>query len=84
MRLMECLRLRIKDVAFGQNQIIIRDAKGMKDRVTMLPEQIKPLLQEHLNGVRIIHQQDLRNGLGEVYLPYALEKKCPHASREWG
>ena len=83
LRLMECVRLRVKDIEFGQNQIIIRDGKGMKDRATMLPEQIKPLLQEHLNGVRIIHQHDLRNGLGEVYLPYALEKKYPRASREW-
>jgi integron integrase len=84
MRLMECVRLRVKDVDFGQNQIIIRDAKGMKDRVTMLPEQLKPLLREHLEGIRTIHQQDMRNGLGEVYLPYALERKYPRASREWG
>ena len=84
MRLMECIRLRVQDIDFGQNQIIIRDAKGMKDRVTLLPEQIKPFLREHLEGVRTIHRQDIRSGLGEVYLPYALERKYPHASREWG
>jgi len=84
MRLMECIRLRVKDIDFVQNQIIIRDGKGMKDRVTLLPEQIKPFLRVHLEGVRITHQQDIRSGLGEVYLPYALERKYPHASREWG
>ena len=84
MRLMECVRLRVKDLDFGQNHIIIRDAKGMKDRATMFPEQIKPPLVEHLKRVRIIHQHDIRNGLGEVYLPYALERKYPRAPREWG
>jgi integron integrase len=84
LRLMECVRLRIKDVDFDQNQIIVRDGKGMKDRATMLPEQLKPLLVEQLKRVRILHEQDLRNGLGEVYLPYALERKHPSASREIG
>jgi integron integrase len=82
LRLMECVRLRIKDVDFDQNQIIVRDGKGMKDRVTMLPEQLKPLLAEQIKRVCILHEQDLRNGLGEVYLPYALERKYPHAARE--
>jgi len=84
LRLMECVRLRIKDVDFDQNQILVRDGKGMKDRATMLPEQLKPLLAEQIKRVRILHEQDLRNGLGEVYLPYALERKYPNASREIG
>jgi integron integrase len=82
LRLMECVRLRIKDVDFDQNQILVRDGKGMKDRVTMLPEQLKPLLVEQIKRVCILHEQDLRNGLGEVYLPYALERKYPHAAWE--
>jgi integron integrase len=84
LRLMECVRLRLKDVDFGQNQIVVRDGKGMKDRTTMLPEQLSPLLAEQIKQVRILHDQDLRNGLGEVYLPDALERKYPHASREIG
>lgn len=82
LRLMECARLRIKDVDFGQNQIIVRDGKGMKDRTTMLPEQLKSFLTEQIDRVRVIHEQDLRNGLGEVYLPFALERKYPHAARD--
>ncbi|MCX5839294.1 MAG: integron integrase [Deltaproteobacteria bacterium] len=82
LRLMECVRLRIKDVDFDQSQIIVRDGKGMKDRATMLPEQLKPLLTEQIKRVCILHEQDLRGGLGEVYLPYALERKYPQAARE--
>ncbi|MGR3174303.1 MAG: integron integrase [Candidatus Scalindua sp.] len=84
LRLMECVRMRVKDIDFEQNHIIVRDGKGMKDRSTMLPEQLKPLLIEHLEGVRIMHKQDLKNRLGEVYLPFALERKYPNAAREWG
>lgn len=84
LRLMECVRLRVKDIDFEQNHIIVRDGKGMKDRSTMLPEQLKPLLLEHLERVRITHEQDLENKLGEVYLPFALERKYPNAAREWG
>ncbi|MBA4396888.1 MAG: integron integrase [Syntrophus sp. (in: bacteria)] len=84
LRLMECVRLRIKDVDFDQNQILIRDGKGMKDRTTMLPQQLKPLLIDQISRVRILHEQDLRSGLGEVYLPYALERKYPQAARETG
>ena len=84
LRLMECVRLRVKDIDFEQNHIIVRDGKGMKDRSTMLPEQLKPLLQEHLEGVRIIHKQDLNNRLGEAYLPFAQERKYPKAAKEWG
>lgn len=83
LRLMECVRLRVKDIDFEQNHIIVRDGKGMKDRSTMLPEQLKPLLREHLEGVRIMHKQDLKNGFGEVYLPFALERKYPNAAKEW-
>lgn len=84
LRLMECVRLRVKDIDFERNQVIVRDGKGMKDRVTMLPERLKPLLSEHLRRVKALHEQDLKNGLGEVYLPFALERKYPNAAMEWG
>ena len=74
LRLMDALRLRVKDIDFERNEIIVREGKGEKDRVTMLPQAIKPQLQDHLKGVQIIHQSDLRLGLGEVYLPYALDR----------
>jgi integron integrase len=82
-RLMECIRLRVKDIDFERNQVIVRDGKGKKDRSTMLPEQLKPLLSEHLKRTKIIHEQDLKKGLGEVYLPYALARKYPNAAKEW-
>jgi integron integrase len=78
------IRLRVKDIDFERSQVIVRDGKGMKDRVTMLPEQLTPFLSEHLGRVKTIHEQDLREGLGEVYLPFALERKYPNAGREWG
>lgn len=84
LRLMECARLRVKDIDFERGQLIVRDGKGMKDRVTMLPEQLRPFLLEHLGRVKTIHEQDLRKGLGEVYLPFALERKYLSAGREWG
>ncbi len=84
LRLMECVRLRVKDIDFEQNHVIVRDSKGVKNRSTVLPEQLKPLLLEHLEGVRIVHKQDLKNRLGEAYLPSALEKKYPNAAKEWG
>ena len=83
LRLMECLRLRVKDIDFGNHQIIVRDGKGEKDRVTTLPDSLIPDLQTHLKTVRDIHQQDLKAGYGEVYLPYALAKKYPNAPKEW-
>jgi integron integrase len=83
LRLMECLRLRVKDVDFAMNQIVVRDGKGEKDRVTMLPASLKQLLQLHLNKVKALHEEDLHQGYGEVYLPYALERKYPNAAREW-
>jgi integron integrase len=84
MRLMEGLRLRVKDIDFASGQILIRDGKGAKDRVTMLPVSLKPLLVEHLKAVRKLHGEDLRRGHGRVYLPYALERKYPQADVEWG
>jgi integron integrase len=84
MRLTEALRLRVKDVDFASGQILIRDGKGAKDRVTMLPVSLKPLLVEHLKSVRKLHGEDLRRGHGRVYLPYALERKYPQADVEWG
>ena len=83
LRLMECLRLRVKDIDFGNHQIIVRDGKGEKDRVTMLPDALIPELQTHLKTVGIIHQQDIKEGYGAVYLPYALARKYPNAPKEW-
>ena len=83
-RLMECVRLRVKDVDFARREILIRDGKGEKDRVTMLPESLSAPLQEHLGQVQALHQRDLAGGYGAVYLPYALERKYPNAAREWG
>ncbi|HEV2692631.1 MAG TPA: integron integrase [Verrucomicrobiae bacterium] len=84
MRLLECLRLRVKDVDFARNEVTIHDGKGFKDRMTMLPESLKPALRLHLERVRTIHQQDLAAGLGRVSLPYALARKYQNANREWG
>ena len=84
MRLMECVRLRVKDVLFEENQILVHDGKGAKDRVTMLPASVKAELETHLERVKLLHQSDLAAGAGEVYLPYALARKYPQAAREWG
>lgn len=84
MRLMEGLRLRVKDIDFSYNQITIRDGKGRKDRVTMLPELVKPNLDQHLEATQIEHKRDLKKGFGKVYLPYALARKYPSAPTEWG
>lgn len=83
LRLMECVRLRVKDLDFEMRQLIVRDGKGMKDRVTMLPDALVSFLQEHLQRVKLLHESDLAQGYGNVYLPYALERKYPNASREW-
>jgi integron integrase len=83
LRLLEALRLHVKDVDFAQNQIMVRDGKGQKDRVTMLPASAKDLLREHLKQVERLHQQDLRQGFGRVYLPDALGRKYPNADWEW-
>ncbi len=84
MRILECLRLRVKDVDFEQNQITIRSGKGNKDRVTVLPKAAKNPLRDHLENVRHIHQKDLNEGCGEVYLPHALARKYPKAPTQWG
>jgi integron integrase len=84
MRLMECVRLRVKDVDFEMRQITVRDGKGAKDRVTMLPESLVAALQRHLSRVQGLHQEDLAVELGEVYLPDALARKYPNTAREWG
>jgi integron integrase len=83
LRLMECLRLRIKDLDFAQRQIIVRDGKGMEDRLTMLPESLLKPLQEHVSHVKRLHAQDVAQGLGAVYLPFAPERQYPRASRLW-
>jgi len=84
LRVLECLRLRVKDIDFGLNQIVVRDGKGSKDRITVLPAGIKAGIETHLEKVKLIHQKDLRDGYGRVYLPYALAKKYPAADRQWG
>ena len=84
MRLLEGLRLRVKDIDFGQHQITIRDGKGGKDRVTMLPASLEPALRSHLRSTKALHAQDLAAGYGRVYLPNALDKKYPTAAAEWG
>ena len=84
MRLMECLRLRIKDVDFGYRQILVRDGKGQKDRITMLPERLIEPLKAQMDRAKSLHDADLRQGYGEVHLPYALARKYPRAGFEWG
>ncbi len=84
MRLMEVLRLRVKDVEFARLEILIRDGKGQKDRVTMLPRKLAAPLELHLQRVRALHEQDLREGYGRANLPHALARKYPNAAAEWG
>lgn len=84
LRLMEGLHLRVKDMDFEQREIIVRDGKGGKDRVTMLPDQLVVPLRRHLERVRALHEQDLAEGFGEVYLPDALAEKFKQAPRAWG
>lgn len=84
MRLLEGLRLRVKDVEFERREIIVREGKGNKDRVTMLPENLILPLRAHLEKVKALHQRDLDAGFGEVYMPDALALKYPKAARTWG
>ncbi len=77
------LRLRVKDVDFQMNQITIRDGKGAKDRISMLPDAVKSSLLDHLARVKRLHKPDIPRGFGNVYLPHALARKYPNASREW-
>jgi integron integrase len=83
LRLLECCRLRVQDVDFAMNQIIVRDAKGAKDRVTILPTVAKGALSQHLQRMKRQHEADLTRGAGWVELPWALERKYPKAGREW-
>jgi integron integrase len=84
LRLMECVRLRVKDIDFAYQQIVVRDGKGQKDRVTILPSSVIPALQAQMEKVRRIHEQDLSKGYGTVYLPYALARKYPKAPMALG
>jgi len=83
LRVLECLRLRVKDVDFSYLQILVRDGKGDKDRVTMLPEKLVGPVRAHLARVRALHARDLDEGFGEVELPFALARKYPRAGKEW-
>jgi integron integrase len=83
LRLMECLRLRVQDIDFSRNEVVVRDGKGSKDRITMLPESLNVPLQKHLKAVKAIHEEDLAEGWGRVLLPEALARKYPNAPAEW-
>jgi integron integrase len=83
LRLLECLRLRVKDIDFSYRQVTVRDGKGEKDRITMLPACVMKPLKDHLIEVKALHRKDLSEGFGRVYLPHALDRKYPNANREW-
>jgi integron integrase len=84
LRLMECLRLRVKDIDFEMKQIVVRNRKGTKDRITVLADNAKPDLKAHLEKVKMLHEEDMAKGFGKVYLPNALERKYKRANRQWG
>jgi integron integrase len=83
LRLMECVRLRVKDLDFGYGQVTVRDGKGEKDRRTILPRPLAAPLRLQLARARRLHESDLKAGYGKVHLPYALERKYPNAASEW-
>jgi len=83
MRVMEVVRLRVKDVDFGAGQIVVRDGKGFKDRVTVLPRTLEEALRQQLDRARLLHEKDVAEGFGRVHLPYALARKYPQADRGW-
>jgi integron integrase len=83
LRMLECLRLRVKDLDFGQKVILVRDGKGNKDRITILPDILQSALMQHLHRIERLHQKDLDQGYGQVYLPHALQRKYPNAHKEW-
>jgi integrase len=83
LRLNEALSLRVKDIDFAQQQIIVRDSKGLESRITILPQNVVEQLKEHLQQVKLTHQQDLDRVYGETLLPFALQKKYPNAAKEW-
>jgi integron integrase len=80
---MECVRLRVKDIDFGYGHITVRDGKGLRDRITILPERLRNALRLHLDRVQEVHRHDLRNGAGRVYLPFALAREYRNADRAW-
>ena len=83
LRILECMRLRVKDVEFSRREIVVRDGKGQKDRATMLPLRVAPALRDQMEHAREVHRGDLADGYGAVWLPYALARKSPGAAREW-
>jgi integrase len=83
LRIMEALRLRVKDLDFERLEILVRDGNGAKDRVTMMPANLAEALKIHLMRVKELHREDLAAGFGDVFLPYALARKYPNAGREW-
>jgi site-specific recombinase XerD len=82
LRLMECIRVRIQDVDFGQNQLYVRGGKGGKDRVSLFPQELMDDLCRHIERVKILHRQDVAEGFGSVYMPDALERKYPNAAHD--
>ena len=84
LRLTECLRLRVKDIDFGYSQIVVRDGKGGKDRIIILPTSLKDHLKNHLEKVKALHDRDIHEGCGRTTLPFALDRKYPNAAIEWG
>lgn len=84
LRVMECVRLRVKDVDFGMGEITVREGKGFKDRLTILSESLAFSLKEQIERVKVLHRQDLKNGFGSVYMPYGLERKFRNAHKETG
>ena len=82
-RIIEAVRLRVHDVDYKMKQLVVRSGKGNKDRVTTFPASIIPFMQNHLERVKLMHEADLARGFGEVYLPYALERKYKNAARDW-
>jgi integron integrase len=83
LRLMECLRLRVKDIDFGYNRITVRDGKGLHERMALLPQQLRRALRAHLERVEELHREDVARGGGKVYLPFGLKRKYPNAERAW-
>lgn len=83
MRIMECLRLRVKDVDFSRHEILVREGKGFKDRVMMLPAALVQPLRQHLERIKVLHDEDLANGHGEVFMPMVLDRKYPAAGKSW-
>jgi integron integrase len=83
LRLMECIRLRVKDIDFNMNQIVVRQGKGDRDRIALLPRTVKGDLQKHLDRVQLLYNDDLARGYGKVFMPRALERKFKHANQQW-